>query len=69
MKRIRNWKLWKWDLRMISFLSFTKNFKSAWGEESIKERRTYSLFDVIDYTWSLVVQMRSDTRDSKEFIF
>ena len=69
MKRIRNWKLWKWDLRMISFLSLTNNFKSAWGEESIKERRTYSLFDVIDYTWSLVVQMRSDTRDSKEFIF
>ena len=69
MKRIRNWKLWKWDLRMISFPSLTKNFKSACGEESIKERRTYSLFDVIDYTRSLVVQMRSDTRDSKEFNF
>ena len=69
MKRIRNWKLWKWDLRMISFLSLTKNIKSAWGEESIKERRTYSLFDVIDYIWSLVVQMGSDNRDSKEFTF
>ena len=54
---------------MISFLSLAKNFKSARGEESIKERRAYSLFAVIDYTWSLVVQMHSDTRDSKEFTF
>ena len=54
---------------MISFLSVAKNFKSARGEESIKERRTYSFFDVIDYTWSLEVQLRSDTRDSKELTF
>ena len=51
---------------MISFLSLAKNYKSARGEESIEERRAYSLFDVIDYAWSLVVEMRSDTRDSKE---
>ena len=54
---------------MISFLSLAKNYKSARGEESIEERRAYSLFDVIDYAWSLVVEMRSDTRDSKEKTF
>ena len=41
---------------MISFLSLAKNYKSARGEESIEER-------------SLVVEMRSDTRDSKEITF
>ena len=54
---------------MISFLSLAKNYKSARGEESIEERGAYSLFDVIDYAWSLVVEMRSDTRDSKEITF
>ena len=43
---------------------FSKEFQERLGRR-INQRMARE----IDYTWSLVVQIRSDTRDSKEFNF